>query len=83
MVRDYPELIEGALKILNREGILILSQNLETYTLNQFKKDIDQAFKNVGQPYELLDVKGLPKDFPTSKGYKNGKYLNVVTLKLK
>lgn len=83
VARDYPGLIEGALKILNREGILILSQNLETYTLNQFKKDIDQVFKKKGQPYELLDVKGLPKDFPTSKGYKNGKYLNVVTLKLK
>lgn len=82
VARDYPKLIEGALEILSSKGTLILSQNLETYTLNQFKKDIDQTLKKNNQKYELADVKGLPKDFPTSKGYKNGKYLNIVTIKL-
>lgn len=82
VARDYPKLIEAALEILSKEGTLILSQNLETYTLNQFKKDIDQTMKKNNLSYELVDVKGLPKDFPTTKGYKNGKYLNIVTIKL-
>jgi 23S rRNA (cytosine1962-C5)-methyltransferase len=83
VARDYPKLIEGALAVLNHGGQLILSQNLETYTLKQFKKDIDQTLKQQGLDYELIDVKGLPKDFPTSKGYKNGKYLNVVTIQVR
>jgi 23S rRNA (cytosine1962-C5)-methyltransferase len=80
--RDYPKLIREAVKILKPGGELILSQNLETFTLNQFKKQIDETMKHMGLRYTLQDVKGLPKDFRTSSGYKNGKYLKIVTIKL-
>ncbi|WP_411843936.1 class I SAM-dependent rRNA methyltransferase [Salinicoccus sp. HZC-1] len=78
--RDYPKLILEAVKVLNRGGTLILSQNLETATLNQFKKQIDNTLDRAGIPYTLEDIKGLPKDFPTAKGYKKGKYLKVATV---
>ena len=80
--RDYPKLIKESLKILSPDGKLILSQNLETFSLNQFKKQIDQTLKSMGIAYTLEDVKGLPKDFKTVKGYKTGKYLKVVTIQL-
>ena len=80
--RDYPKLIKEALKILSPDGRLILSQNLETSSLNQFKKQIDQTMKSMNIAYTLEDVKGLPKDFRTAKGYKTGKYLKVVTIHL-
>ncbi|GAB3069138.1 class I SAM-dependent rRNA methyltransferase [Salinicoccus sesuvii] len=80
--RDFPKLIKEALKVLKPNGYLILSQNLESMTLTQFKKQIDRTLAETGQAYTLIDVKGLPKDFPTVKGYKNGKYLKVVTLQI-
>lgn len=80
--RDYPQLIREAVKILKPGGELILSQNLETFTLNQFKKQIDETMNGLGIRYTLKDVKGLPKDFKTTKGYKSGKYLKIVTIKL-
>ncbi len=80
--RDYPKLINEAVKILKPGGELILSQNLETFTLNQFKKQIDDTMRTLDIPYTLTDVKGLPKDFKTVKGYKSGKYLKIVTIKL-
>ncbi|KKK33771.1 hypothetical protein WN59_09135 [Salinicoccus sediminis] len=80
--RDYPKLIIEALKVLDGGGTLILSQNLETNTLNQFKKQIGATLENTGHPYTIEDVKGLPKDFVTVKGYKKGKYLKVVTVRM-
>ncbi|AKG73641.1 class I SAM-dependent rRNA methyltransferase [Salinicoccus halodurans] len=78
--RDYPKLILEAVKVLNRGGTLILSQNLESFTLNQFKKQIGNTLEKAGYSYTLEDVKGLPKDFVTVKGYKKGKYLKVVSV---
>lgn len=78
--RDYPKLIQEAVKVLNRGGTLILSQNLETSTLNQFRKQIATTLDKAGYTYTLEDVKGLPKDFATVKGYKKGKYLKVVSV---
>lgn len=78
--RDYPKLILEAVKVLNRGGTLILSQNLESFTLNQFKKQIGNTLEKAGYSYTLEDVKGLPKDFVTIKGYKKGKYLKVVSV---
>ncbi|TVT29048.1 class I SAM-dependent rRNA methyltransferase [Salinicoccus cyprini] len=80
--RDFPKLIRAALEILKPDGHLILSQNLESATLNQFKKQIDRTLAEAGRSYTLTDVKGLPKDFPTVKGYRNGKYLKVVTVQI-
>lgn len=78
--RDYPKLILEAVKVLNRGGTLMLSQNMETFTLNQFKKQIGSTLEKAGFSYTLEDVKGLPKDFVTAKGYKKGKYLKVVSV---
>ncbi|WP_342388955.1 class I SAM-dependent rRNA methyltransferase [Salinicoccus bachuensis] len=80
--RDFPKLIQEALKVLKTGGHLILSQNLESFTLNQFKRQIDRTLTQAGYSYTLVDVKGLPKDFPTVKGYKHGKYLKVVTVEI-
>ncbi|HJE19767.1 MAG TPA: class I SAM-dependent rRNA methyltransferase [Aliicoccus persicus] len=80
--RDYPKLIAESVKVLKKNGLLILSQNLETFTLNQFKSQITSTLEKLGYESKIEDVKGLPKDFPVSKGYKNGKYLKVVTVSL-
>lgn len=78
--RDYPKLIEAALAVLAKNGTLILSQNLESFTLNQFKSQIKRVMGDLKRDVTMKDVKGLPKDFKTSPGYKRGKYLKVVTL---
>ena len=80
--RDYPKLITQSIPLLNKNGQLILSQNLESFTLNQFRAQIENTLKKLGHKYKLEDVKGLPKDFRVSKGYKYGKYLKVVTLSI-
>ena len=75
--KDYDKLIEGAVRILNEEGTLILSTNSSVYSLKAFKKDIQRTLDGLGVRHELETVMGLPKDFKSHPHYKPSKYLKV------
>lgn len=78
VTKDYHQLIQQALRILNPGGTLILSTNHSMYTLNAFKNTIKTTLANEGVTYQLDEVMGLPKDFKTTSHYKPSKYLKVV-----
>lgn len=83
VLKDYNQLIEQALQILNPNGTLILSTNHSMYTLNAFKNTIKKTLTSAGVHYEIDEVMGLPKDFKTNKHYKPSKYLKVVFVTIK
>lgn len=80
--KDYPELIEDSLELLNEQGTLILSTNSSAFPQKAFKKMINQTLDALDVDYTILDVMGLPKDFKSHPHYKPSKYLKVVFVQI-
>ncbi len=76
--KDYPALLEQAIAITKRDGIIIASSNCSTFGMNKFKGFIEKAFKETKGKYKIVEEYSLPSDFPTMKEYKEGNYLKVV-----
>jgi len=76
--KDYPALLEQAIAITKRDGIIIASSNCSTFGMNKFKGFIEKAFKATKGKYKIVEEYSLPSDFPTMKEYKEGNYLKVV-----
>lgn len=76
--KDYPALLEQAIAITKRDGIIIASSNCSTFGMNKFKGFIEKAFKATKGKYKIIEEYSLPSDFPTMKEYKEGNYLKVV-----
>ncbi len=81
VLKDYHRLVEEALDILNPNGILILSTNASTMTVDQFQKEIDKGF--AGKSYDILSLDQLPDDFKQNKNDERSNYLKVFTLKVR
>ncbi|WP_141430511.1 class I SAM-dependent rRNA methyltransferase [Bacillus sp. 03113] len=79
--KDYTDLLEKAIIITERNGIIVASSNCSTFGMNKFKGFIDKAFQQAGEKYKILEEFGLPKDFKTVREYKEGNYLKVVMIK--
>lgn len=80
--KNYPELIEGSLELLNEQGTLVLSTNSSAFPQKAFKKMINQTLDALDVDYTITDVMGLPKDFKTHPHYKPSKYLKVVFVQI-
>lgn len=81
--KDYKDLVKQAITITQEEGIIVASTNCSTFNMKKFLTFIDEAFKESSREYEVLEKFSLPKDFRTSKYYKEGNYLKVVFVKMK
>lgn len=80
--KNYPELIEGAVELLNGNGALVLSTNSSAFPQKSFKKMINQTLDDLDVEYTITDVMGLPKDFKSNGHYKPSKYLKVVFVEI-
>ncbi|PTE34334.1 class I SAM-dependent rRNA methyltransferase [Mammaliicoccus fleurettii] len=80
--KNYPELIEGSLELLNEQGTLVLSTNSSAFPQKAFKKMINQTLDALDVDYIISDVMGLPKDFKSHPHYKPSKYLKVVFVQI-
>ncbi|MBT2813557.1 class I SAM-dependent rRNA methyltransferase [Staphylococcus coagulans] len=78
VTKNYPQLIEGALTLLNAKGSLILSTNHSAYSLKAFKNMVKKTLDYEGISYQIDEVMGLPKDFKTHPHYKPSKYLKLI-----
>ena len=76
--KDYPDLLEKAIAITEKNGIIVASSNCSTFSMDKFKSFIDKAFKQTGGKYQILEEFSLPSDFRTIKEFKEGNYLKVV-----
>ncbi|GLB61938.1 methyltransferase [Cytobacillus sp. NCCP-133] len=76
--KDYPELLEQAIQITEKNGIIVASSNCSTFNMKKFKDFIKKAFSHTGDGYRILEEFTLPEDFRTIKEFKEGDYLKVV-----
>jgi len=76
--KDYPELLQQAIAITEKNGIIVASSNCSTFSMEKFKGFIDKAFKATKGKYKIHEEFSLPKDFKTMEEFKEGDYLKVV-----
>ncbi|MDM5336554.1 class I SAM-dependent rRNA methyltransferase [Fictibacillus enclensis] len=79
--KDYPALLEQAIAITEKNGVIVASSNCSTFDMKKFKGFIEKAFRQTGGKYKILEEHTLPEDFKTIKAFKEGDYLKVVILK--
>ncbi|MCK0469914.1 class I SAM-dependent rRNA methyltransferase [Halalkalibacter sp. APA_J-10(15)] len=79
--KDYPDLLKQAIAITADNGLIIASTNCAQFQMKRFKVFIDQAFKEMGAAYQIVEEFSLPQDFKTTKSFKEGNYLKVVFIR--
>lgn len=81
--KDYPKLIQDALKITNDGGLIIASTNNASFNMKKFKQFIDKGFKAADKHYEILEQHQLPEDFTVPHNFPEFNYLKVVFIRVK
>ncbi|MFE8697250.1 class I SAM-dependent rRNA methyltransferase [Cytobacillus sp. FJAT-53684] len=79
--KDYPALLEQAIQLTEKNGVIVASSNCSTFNMTKFKGFIERAFQATGGKYKVLEEFSLPEDFKTMKEFKEGNYLKVVIIK--
>lgn len=80
MKKDYPELIAAALAVIPRGGILWVSANARGGKAEDTEARIAQGAAMARREARLLEVGGLPPDYPTPLAYPEGRYLKLYIL---
>jgi 23S rRNA (cytosine1962-C5)-methyltransferase len=76
MKRDYPRLIALAAKLLPPDGgILWVSAN--TRRGPSVLRHVEEGIRQSGRHGALLEIGGLPPDFPTPPGWPEARYLEI------
>lgn len=78
--KDYPALLEDAIAITEKNGIIVASTNNASFSMKKFKSFIDKGFADAGSRYKILEESSLPKDFRTNRDFPEFNYLKVVIL---
>jgi 23S rRNA (cytosine1962-C5)-methyltransferase len=79
MKKDYPDLIALATKLLPREGgFLWVSAN--TRKGPDVVRHVQEGLKRAARPGVVLELGGLPPDFPTPADWPESRYLEVCQL---
>lgn len=79
--KDYPKLLEQAIAITEKDGMIVASSNSSAFDMKRFKAFIKKAFTETGNAYQILEEYSLPNDFETIKEFKEGNYLKVAFIK--
>ncbi|MFC2947467.1 class I SAM-dependent rRNA methyltransferase [Virgibacillus sediminis] len=79
--KDYPGLIQDALEITEKDGIIVASTNNATFGMRKFKGFIQKAFQDSGKRFKILEEFSLPGDFQTNRNYPQSNYLKVLVVK--
>ncbi len=76
--KDYTKLLEEAIQITRKNGIIVASTNASNFDMKRFKSFIDKAFAASNLRYSIEETFSLPKDFRVLDNYKEGDYLKVL-----
>lgn len=71
-------LVKEAIAVTEKNGIIVASTNNASFSMKKFKGFIEQAFKETGIRYKVLEESTLPRDFRTPRDYPEFNYLKVV-----
>ena len=79
--RDYPELIAAACAVLPEEGgHLWVSSN--THRAPASSSTSRRAWRSPSAPAQVLEIGGLPPDYPTPVDWPAARYLEVCQLRV-
>lgn len=79
MKRDYPDLIASASRLLPPDGgLLWVSANARRAP--GVLRFVDEAVRRAGRPASIIELGGLPPDFPTPARWPESRYLEVCLL---
>ncbi|GEN87884.1 MULTISPECIES: class I SAM-dependent rRNA methyltransferase [Oceanobacillus] len=81
--KDYPELIENSIDLLEKNGVIIASTNTASFGMKKFKDMIHRGFQAKQKKYTILEEFSLPGDFAVDKHFKQGNYLKVAVIQVK
>ena len=79
--KNYRDLIEGALSLLNPNGVIIASTNAQNYPIADFKKMLKNSLVN--HQYEFKEVFRLPSDYRSNPKQIDSNYLKVFVIEVK
>ncbi len=82
VLKNYTELIESILPLVNENGYIIASSNNSQLTSQNFKRMITRALKNNDIEYNFQKLYRLPEDFKVMGGFPEGNYLKVFVVKV-
>jgi len=80
MKKDYPELIAAALEVIPEGGILWVSANVHRESGEDLEGWIARGSALARRRARVLEVGGLPPDYPTPVSYPDARYLKVYIL---
>ncbi|MEK5036750.1 class I SAM-dependent rRNA methyltransferase [Sporosarcina sp. FSL K6-3457] len=78
--KDYPALLKDAIAITEKNGVIVASTNNASFGMKKFKTFIEEAFKDAGSSFKILEESSLPRDFRTNRDFPEFNYLKVVVL---
>ncbi|MFJ7935095.1 class I SAM-dependent rRNA methyltransferase [Sporosarcina sp. NPDC096371] len=78
--KDYPALLKDAIAITEKNGVIVASTNNSSFGMKKFKTFIEEAFKDSGSSFKILEESSLPRDFRTNRDYPEFNYLKVVVI---
>ncbi|MET3576484.1 class I SAM-dependent rRNA methyltransferase [Bhargavaea ullalensis] len=81
--KDYPKLLEDALSVTAKDGIIIASTNHAGFGMKKFRGFIEKAFKSAGRKYTIEREFRLPADFRTHRHHMESDYLKVAVIRTK
>ncbi|MGD7044602.1 class I SAM-dependent rRNA methyltransferase [Jeotgalibacillus proteolyticus] len=81
--KDYKNLMKQAIDITEDKGTIVASTNAASFNMKKFQRFIDEAFKEKGFKYEIIETFTLPEDFTVSSSFPEGNYLKVLVVRRK
>ncbi|MCL2858138.1 MAG: class I SAM-dependent rRNA methyltransferase [Streptococcaceae bacterium] len=82
VAKNYGELIEESIDILEKEGMIIASTNAANVSAQRFQQMIEEALQDKRVSYEIFRRESLPKDFRVNKNFPEGNYLKVLFIQV-
>lgn len=83
VAKNYGELIEESVDLLNETGTIIASTNAANVSPKQFKQMIESAFEAKNVTFKNSQNYTLPSDFATNPAFPEGDYLKVYCYNIK
>lgn len=83
VAKNYGELIEESVDLLNETGTIIASTNAANVSPKQFKQMIESAFEAKNVTFKNSQNYTLPSDFATNPVFPEGDYLKVYCYNIK
>ncbi|PCR99870.1 SAM-dependent methyltransferase [Lactococcus fujiensis JCM 16395] len=83
VAKNYGELVEDAIDILDDFGILICSTNAANVSRKKFHQLVSSALTKKNVHFDIFQEEHLPKDFHVAETFPEGDYLKVLFVKIR